>query len=214
MTILQEHFSAEQWTDFTRQVAPSALAEAMQSHLNHSCESCTRDLSFWQGFAETAAADAAYEPPRQVLAEAKAQFAKWMGIPERPSFAKLVFDTWLQPAMAGIRSGAAATRQMIFEAGDLTIDIRVHSANQPGLNMVAGQIVRAQEPNDGIADALLSARSGGQVVARAKSNEFGEFALSAVPDPVTLAIRLEGGRTILIGLPEGRGRSLRGEDVW
>jgi hypothetical protein len=210
------HFSSENWTDFARHLAPPVLATTMRTHLEEGCAACAGELSFWQSTTAIAAGEPECEPPEYLLRRAKAAFAEWAWMCRQTGLvAKPVFDTWLRPAAAGVRSGAAVARQMIFEAGDLTIDIQLQPGTRPGESSVLGQIVRADEPNAGVPDAQLSARSGGTVVARAHSNEFGEFSLPAVPDDaVTLAIRLDGGRTILIGLPEGRGRSLRTGEAW
>ena len=54
---------------------------------------------------------------------------------KQPVLASLVFDTFAKPALAGVRSAAAAARQMVYEADGLAVDAG-HIAARSGVRCV------------------------------------------------------------------------------
>lgn len=90
----------------------------------------------------------------------------------RPIVAALRFDSRTQPMAFGMRSGAASTRQMLFNAGERDIDLRV-SANGERF-VVAGQILGPEEPGTVVL-------RGDAASAEARLNELAEFMLPPVP---------------------------------
>ena len=66
------HFTDEDWADFTRNVADSDRRAAMQRHLEEGCQQCAELHDGLEAVQAAAAADARYEPPPGTVRQAKA----------------------------------------------------------------------------------------------------------------------------------------------
>jgi hypothetical protein len=126
-------------------------------------------------------------PPQEVVARAVRLFRPH-GSPRSLNplqhlRAMLDFDSLLVPQPAGLRSGQPLERQLLYTAGNLSIDLRI--TPNGSLWSLAGQV-------------LGPATSGGQVSlassatsAEVALNELSEFTLPPVPaDDYTLTLRL------------------------
>jgi hypothetical protein len=156
-----------------------ALDEATRAHLT-TCSRCAADHSWLEWALGLMRTDRSENAPPEAIARAKQLFRP----PARPSLrqriiAALSFDSAVTPLAFGVRSGAAARRQMLFNAGEFDIDLRVAPNSNPLANgapalLVAGQIlgrdggrrIELRGPNDAVT---------------ADINMLGEFALPPVP---------------------------------
>lgn len=176
--IEMKHFSTEEWIDFVNHLVTTGRQEAMQKHLASGCKRCKETVSLWQKVSKSAAVEASYQPSEDSLRLAKAAFttsglARSRG--EAPSLIEVLFDSFLQPAVAGARSVVIGTRQMLYRADPYQIDIQIEP--KPGGNrlVVTGQLLDISYPGVIGRDiqVTLSNRRGNSVVA--VTNEFGEF---------------------------------------
>jgi hypothetical protein len=173
-----KHFTTEEWVDFVNHVITSNQREAMHKHLATGCKSCKETVSLWQRVSKTAAADASYQPSAETVRLAKAAFAT-TGVARRQkesqSLIEVLFDSLLQPAVAGARSIVIGTRQMLYRADPYQIDIQIEP--QPGSNrlVITGQLLDLSHPGVIGRDiqVTLSNRRGNTVLVAA--NQFGEF---------------------------------------
>jgi hypothetical protein len=173
-----KHFTTEEWVDFVNHVITSNQREAMHKHLATGCKSCKETVSLWQRVSKTAAADASYQPSAETVRLAKAAFATTgVARPQKKSQSpiEVLFDSFLQPAVAGARSIVIGTRQMLYRADPYQIDIQIEP--QPGSNrlVITGQLLDLSHPGVIGRDiqVTLSNRRGNTV--RAATNQFGEF---------------------------------------
>ena len=99
-----KHFSTEEWVDFVNQALTADQTEAMQKHLATGCKHCAETVSVWQKVKKAATTEASYQPAPDALRIAKAAFAA-SGLArkkkEAPSLVEVLFDSFLQPAVAG-----------------------------------------------------------------------------------------------------------------
>src|ERR1700675_2321093 len=173
-----KHFSTQEWIDFVNHVAKGNQQEAMQKHLATGCKRCRETVSLWQKVSKTAAAEASYQPPAGTVRLAKAAFATaGMAQPQKESrgVIEVLFDSFLQPAVAGARSVVIGTRQMLYRADPYQIDIQIEP--KPGSNrlVITGQLLDLSHPGiirRGI-QVTLSNHRGNTVMAA--TNQFGEF---------------------------------------
>jgi hypothetical protein len=173
-----KHFTTEEWVDFVNDVITSNQRDAMQNHLAAGCKRCKETVSLWQRVSKTAAAEASYQPSVQTVRLAKAAFAT-TGLPqpqrESHSLIEVLFDSFLQPAVAGARSVVIGTRQMLYRADPYQIDIQIEP--KPGSNrlVITGQLLDLSHPGVIGRDiqVTLSNRRGNTVLAT--TNQFGEF---------------------------------------
>jgi hypothetical protein len=173
-----KHFTTEEWVDFVNQVIASNQREAMQKHLATGCKRCTETVSLWQKVSKTASVEASYQPSADTVRMAKAAFAT-AGMAQAklqsPGLIEVLFDSFLQPAVAGARSVVIGTRQMLYRADPYQIDIQIEP--KPGSNrlVITGQLLDLSHPGIIGRDiqVTLSNRRGNTVLA--PTNQFGEF---------------------------------------
>jgi hypothetical protein len=180
-----KHFALEEWVDFVRGLVTGSARAEMAAHLATGCARCTRATEMLGRTARVMAADAQVDVPEAAVRRARAIFTPKRVDPFRlPRIAaRLMFDSALAPAAAGLRSGEQPTRRALFHAGSFFIDLRFErEPGSPALSLV-GQLASRQgdvvEP--GGRAVLLTA--GKAVVARATTNRFGEFQLEYEPAP-------------------------------
>jgi hypothetical protein len=171
-----KHFTTEEWIDFVNQVAQTTRKQEMEKHVE-ACELCAKTVSRWQRI-RWAAAGAIYQPPEDAVRLAKAAFStsQWARRREAaPGMVELLFDSYLQPALEGVRSGAAGTRRMLYRADPFRVDLQVE-AQADGKNViVTGQLLDLRHPEIVGRDVrFMLSNLHGRVV-QATTNEFGEF---------------------------------------
>ena len=124
--------------------------------------------------------------------------------------ARLVLDTFLQPLPAGIRSSQPDTRQLVYEAGSLTVDIAFERPPDSTRTTLLGQLMRTNEPQilmNGV-PVVLKSRKGPLGVS--STNEVGEFAFEFQNErSVSLEVEVSPNDWVLIISPplEWRGRT-------
>lgn len=172
------HFSTQEWIDYVNQTVSTTDRQAMQQHLTTGCKPCLKAVSLWQKVRAAASAEADYQPPQGAARLAKATFLTTnSGKHPRASrgVVELLFDSFLQPALAGTRSAAAGSRQMLYRADPYQIDI--HVENKAGTNRlaIAGQILDISNPRltaQGVQVVLSNCRGNTVLLS---TNDFGEF---------------------------------------
>ena len=173
-----KHFTTEEWIDFVNQLATSGKKLEMQQHLDSGCKRCQETIDLWQKVRKTGAAERNYQPPADIVCAAKAAFATagWAAKPERaPGLIELLFDSFLQPALAGARSAGTGMRQMLYRAGPYQVDVQIEAKPEGNRLVVTGQVLNVSR-TDFVVSALqvtLSNRRGSTV--HAVTNQFGEF---------------------------------------
>jgi hypothetical protein len=210
-----KHFTTEEWIDFVNQMTPHKKQEAMRKHLGSGCKGCEEKFALWQKVRGTAASEANYQPPADAVRVVKAAYASattGSQGEEATSLVQVLFDSFLQPAVAGARSMATGARQMLYRADSFQIDLQIESKAGSNLLVVTGQMmdVSTQEIVSRGVQVKLSNFRGNLI--HTVTNEFGEFRCEidnsgdlelSVPGragkPITISLRnalggLSGGR--------------------
>ena len=142
------------------------------------CERCSAQAAEVRDVINLMSTDVAEDAPRHARSAAARLFqarAKTSESPLRRVLAALKFDS-LQPGFAmGLRAGAAAERQLLFEAGDNELQLQIAAAS--GGWQITGQVLGP------CADGSIELE-GDQGSARASLNELCEFVLPPQPDGV------------------------------
>jgi hypothetical protein len=173
-----KHFSTEEWVDFVNRVLTTDQQQAMQEHVGTGCKRCADTVSLWQKVSKTAAPESSFQPPPDSVRLAKVAFAA-SGLArtkkESQGLIEVLFDSFLQPAVAGARSVVIGTRQMLYRADPYQIDIQIEP--KPGSNrlVITGQLLDLSHPGVIGRDiqVTLSNHRGHSVIAA--TNQFGEF---------------------------------------
>src|SRR6476646_1174678 len=185
-----EHFAAEHWADFVRNVAPEDQARRMEQHLAEGCQGCTSAHADWRSVRELAEKDHAYDVPDASTRLAKAMFSiqKAPGLMGRALDAVTVlFDSELLPAAAGVRSSARDGRKVLYHMGDFLVDGQIEAADNAAADVCGVPIVLLRD---------LS------VIGKGLTNRSGEFHLEFSGPSANLSIALglrEEGTVVSLG---------------
>jgi len=188
------HYSSQNWIDYVRNLVSPQDAAAMTNHLKSGCESCTKEKASWSKLAAFAKTEAQFEPPEHVVNMAKAlvQAPKREKALRIREIAELVFDSFLSPQLAGVRSAAGVgSRQLLYRAGEVMIDVRFEANDESERFAVTGQVFRDQGSKVGMTRVPISLISGKNELARTSTNQFGEFYLEHESTDKNLQVSLE-----------------------
>lgn len=206
------HFSSQAWIDFVRRVATPQDTDAITQHLAAGCDTCSREKTLWTKVAAFAKTESTYEPPRDIVAMAKAlvqpKADRKLCIRE---IAQLVYDSFAAPELVGVRSAAGVgSRQLLYRAGEVMIDVRFEENEGSERFALTGQVFRDSESKVGMTRVPISLISGKDELVRTSTNQFGEFYLeheSAKDLHVSLEISME--KDVFIPLDESVWRVAR-----
>ena len=121
---------------------------------------------------------------------------------------ELVFDTADYPRPAGVRRRDESSRHLLYQSGELCLDLRLERQPQSSRTALVGQLADASDPLAAAAAVPVYVVSGEEVVARTTSNSMGEFQLDYEPRRLAaLCVPVGGDRLIEVPLaaPEADG---------
>lgn len=205
------HFGAAEWIDFVNGVVDSTEKIAMQEHLGEGCEQCGAQVERWQRIRQAAAREKDYQPSNELVHMAKAAFSTSGWARDRHAskgVVELLFDSFRQPLVAGVRSAGNAPRRMLYAADDLKIDLQVEPQAEGQCIVITGQVLNLRQPGAVVRDMKVTLSNGRGRTIEAKTNEYGEFR-EEIEDSGNLQLSFPGsrGKPLVILLPDLRGRS-------
>jgi hypothetical protein len=150
-----EHFAEQPWVDFVRGVSGAEISRDIIAHLTAGCPECETSHDNWSRVRRLANEEAAYEPPENVLRLVKLGFCnRSADKPQKWTLANLVFDSFTQPLLHGVRSGAlnvgavgvggVSVWQVVHEAEGLTVDLRFSQRALSKAMLLVGQVFDRQ----------------------------------------------------------------------
>ena len=174
------HYSHEDWVDFVRDVAPLDQLEAMQRHLAAGCESCGEVHETWKAVLETVREEPSFEPPAEAMRLARALYAGTK--PRRRvaivrATAKLLFDSQLAAAAAGVRTLRPGPRKLLylFENEKFLFDLQVELSRDRAKIVLIGQVMELDTDEPHVAGMPVLLFQQEKVIAKMKTNPYGEF---------------------------------------
>jgi len=186
------HYDIGDWTDYIRNLLSEARRSEMEQHLIGGCEECNGVVGFLREVAGVAATDQAYEDvSAQLAAAAREIFERPTASEERTGaksglralLAHLTFDSAAGLYPAGARGDRPAARQLMYQAGDYCLDLRVDRERNSMRVILVGQVVNERHPLLQLARLPILVLAGKKIVSETASNEFGEFTLDFLPRP-------------------------------
>lgn len=206
------HYEIGEWVDFVRGVVSPELRKKMQGHLNAGCEECGEVAGLFLRIAEQAIEDSRSEVPDYVVRNLRALYS--LQRPEEVrllprTIARLVFDSFREPVVAGVRSQQSVAHQLMYVAGAYCVDLRLE--REPGSKhvLMVGQIANREGGARGVVEVPVFLLSRNFVVNKTATNKFGEFAMEYAPmRGLRLFAPIPGENHIEIRL--GRAASTRG----
>jgi hypothetical protein len=204
-----EHFSEQPWVDFVRKVGAAEVGRGITTHLDASCLKCKTTLDTWSRVRKLATDEAAFMPPEDLVRLVKLGFAgraaahkskKWI-------LASLVFDSFAQPLLAGVRSGELNMWQVIYEAEGLTVDLSFGRRSKAKRVHLVGQVLDKREvrPWHNVTVDLSTEKD--QLLGTTVANALGEFQMEfEAKEFLWLSIKAESHNTVWIPLTNLRQR--------
>ncbi|HVG18467.1 MAG TPA: zf-HC2 domain-containing protein [Blastocatellia bacterium] len=199
--------SFERLIDYLDDRLDRAEADRFATHLSAGCPQCAETRDWYERVRVIAASDESIEPPSWVFKRAVRIFENK---PSRPRlvermgqvFATLIFDSLAQPAVAGVRSTETTNRQLLYRAGDYSIDLQVAPAEHLRTDLT-GQILKEGElAFDSVSGLRLEISRGGAPVFSTVTGDLGEFKISGVDYGVyDLRVDVGNGSITVEGLP-------------
>jgi hypothetical protein len=179
------HFDITEWADYVRNVVPAAQREQMLAHLQGGCSRCEKIQAMLSRFAGICQREAAYEVPRFAEQQVKALIGLAKA-PRRTALARLfgsmVYDSLNDPQPVGVRGTHQINRQVLFHAGDYSVDLRFEHEKGSASMVLVGQIANQKAPEENLANVPVILVAGSRELTRSISNTFGEFQLEYIPE--------------------------------
>ncbi len=206
-----DHFAPEQWVDYVRDISPIDCRREIDSHLASGCRECTNAYRDWTMLRETAAGTSASAPPDEAVSLARALFTSQRkpGVVARAVDAvKVLFDSQLMPAAAGVRAaGSVQGRKVLYATGDFLVDLHIEALRASDRTLVIGQVVDANEPRRGVHDVPVVLLRDLLVLGKARTNACGEFSVEFEGPSQDLSVALglrQEGAVVWLGTPRLR----------
>jgi hypothetical protein len=169
--------------DFIENRLAKSESQKLETHIQE-CAKCVDQAEWARKTLATMKNSSPIEAPEYVIQKAvsifpkeKVKIADWV-------IAKLNFDSWLAPEMAGVRSKEAGSRQLIYHTGSYKIVLM----NEPG--RLIGQIVSDRSDVE-TAGCLIELSSGKKFLGSTVTNQNGEFMLNAAAKK-NLTLKIHG----------------------
>lgn len=176
----------------------------MEFHLGEGCQECKRTFSMWSLILEHGRREREYTPSEDDVELVKRAF---QGRTHRATsvltdLAHLVFDSFLQPSLAMVRSGVATNRQLVFEAGSVVIDLQIQPEPGGRRSFLLGQVLTKDETAAAPEEIKLRLMSAERELGQAIATEDGEFEFHLGQEPhLSLSIDIPGRNSIVLAVP-------------
>lgn len=201
------HINAEKLMEYRDGQLTDDAKALVDNHLSQ-CASCSQLKQELQQFMIFVESDAAFEPPAEVLQWGVSLFQpilqprESIGGHVRKIVASLVFDTFDEPALAGVRRVGAPPRQLLFRAGDVDVDVKIESVETNDRISLVGQVLSNSEKF--FDNTPVKLESHGMVRYKTLTNSVGEFVFDEVPkDTYHLSVDLPEGQITLFCVHRG-----------
>lgn len=198
------HITAENLITYMDGQASEVEKLTLETHLS-SCTECTELNQELLTLVSRVQEDSSFEPPAGLVQWGINLFQPVMqpvsgGL--RKIIASLVFDTFDQPMLAGVRRVGAPPRQLLFRAGDVDVDVKIESMEANDRITLVGQVLSSATKF--FDNTPVKLESHGIVRYRTRTNVVGEFSFDEVPkDTYHLSVDLPEGQITLFCVHRG-----------
>jgi hypothetical protein len=193
------HLAVENLLTYIDGLTPDTDKPTVEQHLT-SCGDCSELRFELQGLVAHLQRESSCEPPVEVVQWGVELFQPVIqpasGSRIRKIIAALVFDTFDQPALAGIRRVGAPPRQLLFRAGDVDVDVKIEAMEANDRITLVGQVLSSGAKF--FDNTPVKLESHGIVRYKTRTNLVGEFSFDEVPkDTYHLSVDLPEGQITL-----------------
>ena len=200
------HITIENLMTYIEGSASGVEKSTLETHMT-ACGECAGLKQEFQNLLFRLKEDASFEPPADLVQWGIDLFQPVMRPKEavsgfRKFIASLVFDTYDQPMLAGVRRVGAPPRQLLFRAGDVDVDVKIESMEANDRITLVGQVL--SNTDKFFDNTPVKLESHGIVRYRTRTNVVGEFSFDEVPkDTYHLSVDLPEGQITLFCVHRG-----------
>lgn len=158
---------------------PSSMGEKVKRHLQTGCVKCAESYGWASQIVQSMKANEVVQPPEYVAQRALALFQRreeglldWVR-------AKLDFDSWSVPELAGIRSEDRGPRQYSYITENYQVVMMLQQQGKK-LFSLTGQLI-AKSPSAAIEGCLIQVSGKNKIIESKVTGKSGEFIFSSVP---------------------------------
>ena len=179
-----EHFSLGEWSDYVRGLHSQIDFEIMRKHLTTGCERCNGERSRMEQVLTFARREIELEVP-----EAEVNRIKQLAIFQCPEgvfagarrICDLMFDSFREPFALGVRNASHSARQTLYSGSGYSVDVQQNAVSGGHAVRLIGQVTWKSGVGEQSAGTTVTLKAGAEVLARAVTNQFGEFQMEYVP---------------------------------
>ena len=200
-----QHINTEDLVDYMDGRVSGERRLELENHLS-TCNDCVELKNELGMLVLRLQEDIAFEPSAELLQWGLSLFQPLLqpstGGKLRKLIASLVFDTFDQPVLAGVRRVGAPPRQLLFRAGDVDVDVKIESMEANDRITLVGQVLSTTAKF--FDNTPVKLESHGIVRYRTMTNLVGEFSFDEVPkDTYHLSVDLPEGQITLFCVHRG-----------
>jgi hypothetical protein len=205
-----KHLNAVGWSDFENRAAAGGRPNVMHKHDGARRKNYARTAALWRKVADAAVVEASYQPAAEKVRFVKAAFE--LAGPaarrqERSGVIQMVYDSFSQPVLAGIRSAPRPIRQLLYRAEPYQIDLQLELQPESNRLAVTGQLLDISRPELVGRDVQVMLSDGREFIVNTMTNEFGEFRAEVENSgDLELSLLGPGGKPIVVLLRGALGR--------
>lgn len=199
------HFEDDIWLDVVRGIENPASGE-VERHLRSGCQTCESAFRLWTGVRDHLPDALLPGPSDEVVRSVVAAYDFQRKIPllsTLADFARLLFDSSLEPVPFGVRGANSPARHLLHEAPGALIDLRIEQdAAMPVC--ITGQI-HPSESSESTQEAttVFVVEDEQRIIASALANHLGEFQIEFDPKGrLSMYLDMPGAQVIGIPLPD------------
>jgi hypothetical protein len=181
--------SFEQLIDSFDNALSEPDATRVAAHLASGCPACNETRDWYQQLRNVTASDDSVAPPAWVFKRAvrisdRALYRRNPGTTIGDLIASLVFDSFARPTLAGVRSMETVNRQLLYRAGDYSIDLQIVPSERARAELI-GQVLKESDPGfKSVSSLKLNGARAGRVFFSATTDDKGEFRISGIEQGV------------------------------
>ena len=173
-----KRFKIEDWVDYARGVAGEERKAEMQKLLEEGNEGSQRLFQTAKMMTEAAQVLGKEEPPTGVVQRAISIFeqGQYKAVSRIPlSEIRLIFDSMLEPQLAGVRATETLIRETTYAAGGFLMSMRMEQEGETEVMAVVGQLSHDRGATGPVSKRPVYVYQSEKLIARTITGENGEF---------------------------------------
>ena len=197
------HLNPEAALDLIEERLPEDHRNFWYRHLEL-CKECTAEMSRWRDLAIDLKRSHLKSAPEELVKRAVQIISPQLvesGSARRSVLASIIFDSFLQPALAGVRGATAAARQLVMRAEEFDILIKIWG--EPEHRQMLGQLL-PRRGSKFVDSANLHLLQHGERLETATADKTGEFRFTDLPEG-DLSLQIDLPHLTVIGALNFRG---------